>query len=49
MEILGRIDNAQDAKKEIPAYAAGGSSMGAKRSDATLEKRGLYVQSKGFS
>jgi hypothetical protein len=49
MEILGGIDNAQDAKKEILAYDAGGSSMGTKRSDVTLERRGLNVQSKGFS
>jgi hypothetical protein len=49
METLGRIDNAQDAKKEILAYDAGGSSVGTKRSDVTLQRRGLYVQSKGFS
>ena len=46
MEVLGRIDNARDAKKEILAYDAGGSSSGTKRNDLT---KGPYVQSKGFS
>jgi hypothetical protein len=49
MEILGGIDKARDAKKEIPAFDAGGSSSGTRRSDVTSETRGLYVESKGFS